>query len=423
MMRRLGLEPDPWQLQVLESDHPRQLLNCCRQAGKSTVVAVLGLAEALFLPDTLVLLLARSHRQSRVLFQKVLDFHRALGNPLQERRTTDELFLSNHSRIVSLPCREETIRGYSGVTLLLIDEASRVPDHVYRAVRPMLAASRGRLIALSTPYGRRGFFYQAWADSASDWLRIEVPAQRIGRIPAEFLEEERRELGASWFRQEYCCSFEALEGLVYPDFARCVVPGPAPTGGKRVGGIDFGYRNPFAAVWGVLDRDDVLWLTGEHYAAQKPLEYHAARLPRDVMWYCDPSGAQERIELLAAGLKVRAGLNPIRPGVMAVSARLESGRLRVVAGACPKLLYEAALYRYGESAEGRGTEEPVDEHNHAVAALRYLISRLDQRRLGRRSQSIEPAAAEEVPAAPPGPKAKPSWPQRWTNEDLWTRIF
>ena len=48
IMRHLGLEPDPWQLEVLESDHPRQLRNCSHRAGKSTVVAARALADAVF---------------------------------------------------------------------------------------------------------------------------------------------------------------------------------------------------------------------------------------------------------------------------------------------------------------------------------------------------------------------------------------
>src|SRR5262245_14326924 len=75
VMRSLGLEPDAWQVEVLESAHSRLLLNCCRQAGKSTVVAVLGLVEALFVPDTKVLLVSRSHRQSRELFRLVTGYH------------------------------------------------------------------------------------------------------------------------------------------------------------------------------------------------------------------------------------------------------------------------------------------------------------------------------------------------------------
>src|SRR5262245_14904969 len=224
LMRKLGLEPDPWQVEVLQAGHSRLLLNCCRQAGKSTVVALLGLVEAVFIPGTKVLLVSRSYRQSTELFRIVTDFYRRLGAPLLHRLTSQELALTNFSRIVCLPCREETIRGYSRVNLLVIDEAARVPDDLYRAVRPMLAVSECRLVCLSTPYGKRGFFWDAWARGGADWHRIEVPADRIARISPAFLAQERRALGESWFRQEYGCSFEALEGLVYPDFARCVVP-------------------------------------------------------------------------------------------------------------------------------------------------------------------------------------------------------
>src|SRR5436853_4170832 len=85
-MSGLGFTPDPWQEEVLESKHQRLLLNCSRQAGKSTVVAVLSLREALWTSNTLVLLLSRSHRQARLLFKMVKRFHRQIGRPLLQRR-------------------------------------------------------------------------------------------------------------------------------------------------------------------------------------------------------------------------------------------------------------------------------------------------------------------------------------------------
>jgi hypothetical protein len=88
------------------------------------------------------------------------------------------------------------------------------------------------------------------------------------------------------------------------------------------GSADFGFRNPFAAVWGTV-KEDVLILTGEHYCRGKPLGHHAAVLPRDVLWYADPCGANEREELRCAGFKVREGNNSLRPGIAAVTARLE----------------------------------------------------------------------------------------------------
>jgi len=116
------------------------------------------------------------------------------------------MHLSNGSRIEALPGTEKTIRGFSGVDLLIVDEAARVADELYYAVRPMLAVSGGRLMMLSTPFGKRGVFYEEWT-GGSAWERYTVTASECPRIPPSFLEEERKTLGAWWFAQEYECRF------------------------------------------------------------------------------------------------------------------------------------------------------------------------------------------------------------------------
>jgi len=423
-MRALGMEPDPWQMDVLTSNHKRILLNCCRQAGKSTTVALLSVLEAVGRAGTKVLIVARVFRQARLLFKTAASFLERVGQRFLKRQTIQELNLVNQSQIICLPCKEETIRGYADVQLMVIDEAARVPDDLFRSVSPMLAVSDGRMICLSTPYGRRGFFYHAWAQGGDDWQRIEVPVTQVPRISQAFLDRARREMGESWFRQEFHCSFEALEGLVYPNFARCVVPATDLPPGRWFGGIDFGLRNPFAAVWGVLDRDDVLWLAGEHYARDKPMAYHVQHLPRAVTWYGDPAGAREIRELRYNGIAVRKGDNARRPGIAAVRARIEAGALKVLAGTCPNLLAEAQLYRYEPDSD---SEEPVNENNHALDALRYLISKLDWRGMARLRKGDPippptdlPSATPATPVQPPPPK-----PRKWLsiyNEELWTRI-
>jgi len=157
-----GLTPDPWQRELLLAPDRQALLNCSRQSGKSTVVAALALHTLLFTPRSLVLLLSPSLRQSVEIFRRVVDGFDAVGRPLRAvRRTTLQLELANGSRVVSLPGREHTLRSFSGVNLLVLDEAARIPDVLYRSVRPMLAVSRGRLVALSTPFGQRGWFFDA----------------------------------------------------------------------------------------------------------------------------------------------------------------------------------------------------------------------------------------------------------------------
>ena len=393
-----GLTPDPWQRDLLLTHDPYLLLNCSRQSGKSTTTAALALHQLLTVPGSLVLLVAPAERQSHELFRKVLDGYHALGAPVPAVKCNQgELELATGSRLVALPGREETIRSFSGVSLLILDEASRVPDDLYRSVRPMLAVSQGRLVALSTPFGPRGWFHAEWV-GGGPWRRVHVPWTMCPRIRPDFIAEETRALGQAWVDQEYNCLFVAMEGLVYPDFAQaCVEQQPLPEG-RPVGGLDFGWRNPFAAVWGVVDRDDVLWLGGERYLRQTPLSDHAAALPRDVLWYADPAGRTEIEELRRAGLTVRRGDNTLRRGIALVTARVRTGRLKVLP-ACANLLAEARLYRYPTPAERDVLgENPIDAHNHALAALRYLVSRLDGKGGGHRESGVaDPAPAPRHP--------------------------
>jgi hypothetical protein len=213
--KELGISPDEWQRALLRSTSDRVLLNCSRQSGKSTMTAVIALHRALYHPGSLILCLAPALRQSQELFGKVLGFYRDLGRPVSpqaERKLSLEL--DNGSRIITLPGSERTIRGFSGVGLLLIDEASRVDDALYHAVRPMLAVSGGSLMMLTTPYGKRGIFFEEWT-GGHGWDRYEVPARECPRISEEFLEEERRALPAWVYRQEYETSFEETEDAVF----------------------------------------------------------------------------------------------------------------------------------------------------------------------------------------------------------------
>ena len=118
------------------------------------------------------------------------------------------LELENGSRVISLPGSEKTTRGYSKATLIVLDEASRIEDELIGSLRPMMATARGaRFVAMSTPWGRRGFFFNQWSSDAPGWLKIEISAEKCPRIPPEFLEEQQRELGPLLYRQEYACEF------------------------------------------------------------------------------------------------------------------------------------------------------------------------------------------------------------------------
>jgi hypothetical protein len=217
----LGFEADEAQREILRSDKQRGLLNCTRQWGKSTVTAAKAIHQAYHFPESLTLVVSPSARQSGEFLRKATGFARKLGiRPKGDGDNEISLELPNRSRIVGLPGSEATVRGFSAVSLMLVDEASRVSDELYLAIRPMLAVSDGALWLMSTPFGKRGFFYEAWANGGPDWARVRAAATECPRIGRKFLEEERATMGERWFRQEYMCEFEeAVSGV----FARDLV--------------------------------------------------------------------------------------------------------------------------------------------------------------------------------------------------------
>jgi hypothetical protein len=224
MARASGLKLDPWQSRLIRSEEKKVLVCCSRQSGKSTTTAALAIYTAIYTPKSTVLLLSPTLRQSGELFRKCLSIYRDLDKPVKaEAETALRLELENGSRIASLPGKEGTIRGFSAVDLLVIDEASRVEDDLYYSIKPMLAVSNGRLVLLSTPFTCRGFYWEEWK-RREKWDYYQVDAVQCPRISKEFLEDEKESIGDFWYRQEYMCEFLNAENAAFrAEDVECIV--------------------------------------------------------------------------------------------------------------------------------------------------------------------------------------------------------
>jgi hypothetical protein len=247
------MEADPWQRDLLAAEDRRILVCCSRQIGKSRCASAKALCKALLDPPAMVLIVSRALRQSAELLRKVRELYKALqggkglppprawspqslkgevtdydadlkaltaGRFVEGEEAVQDSVLSmefaNGSRIISLPSTADTIVGYSAVDLLIIDEAAKTLDTLYYSLRPMLLVSKGQLVALSSPFGKRGWFWEAWdgcdkallRGEAPAWRRVKVKASECPRVDPGWLEREKEDIGDRWYRQEYCCSFE-----------------------------------------------------------------------------------------------------------------------------------------------------------------------------------------------------------------------
>lgn len=201
----VGLHPDPWQERALRSEARDLLFLVHRQGGKNATAATLATHTALYRPGTTTLVISPGERQSKELVRTASVFYRRLGRPIPtDAESKLTLELETGSRIIALPGTESTIRTYTA-DLVIFDEASRIPDEVYYAVRPMVTITRGRKIAMTTPFGKRGWFYDAWTDPAQRWERFTATGIDCPRLTPDLLEAEWRGMGDWMFRQEYLC--------------------------------------------------------------------------------------------------------------------------------------------------------------------------------------------------------------------------
>jgi hypothetical protein len=205
--QELGIDPDRKQRAFLSSVSKETLVVCCRQWGKSTCVSIIALHDALYRAGAMIILISPSLKQSSELFRKVMHRYRMLtGVPEAIRETQTDLELANGSRIISLPASEETVRGYSACTLLIVDESGNVPEELLTACEPMLATTNGRFIAIGTPKGRRGWFFEEWTNGEG-YERISAMASECPRISPTYLARQLKKRGPLLYSQEFECAF------------------------------------------------------------------------------------------------------------------------------------------------------------------------------------------------------------------------
>lgn len=199
---QLNFHPDPVQTEIFNSNTHRLILCCTRQWGKSSIAAIKALHLALRKPGALILFTSASYKQSAELLRKFrayatqLTGARCKGDGIHPGSTV----LPNGSRILALPQSPATVRCYSAVDLIVIDE-------MHATLTPMLATSDGDLWLLSSPNGRTGEFHQIWTANDPAWRKYSVNALECPRISTEFLDSERRAKGLAIFNQEYMCQF------------------------------------------------------------------------------------------------------------------------------------------------------------------------------------------------------------------------
>ena len=290
-----------------------------------------------------------------------------------------------------------------------VDEGGQLSLDAWIAIQGRVGQKQAPVLITTTPYGMNFLYhkiYKPWLAGDKDYYVRQWPSNMNPAYSDEEYHRAKGSMSAQRAAMRYDGQFIKMMGLVYPDLDSCIVDPVDPPIGRLVGGVDFGWNNPFASLGGTLyiddDGKDVLYIWYERYKRETGLGDHAAAMlpiasapaddpddpdqaPRTMMWYADPSRPDSISELRRGGLKVRKAKNDIMLGIDAVNARIYTQRLKV-SRSCKALIAESEEYAFPEKDDETYGEKPVDEFNHALDALRYLVVGLDRRKLAKQKK-------------------------------------
>lgn len=197
--------PTAWQQTFLRAPRGASILALtARQVGKTTTAAWAIAHAMLFMPGSLSVIACPAQRQSAEAVRRVKQVLVKAG----ARFASDNVYgleLDNGSRVLALPSDDDTIRGLTVDAWIVADEAARLDEDLIAALRPMRARRpQARFAMLSTAWSRSDPFWLAWAGDNPSWIRLQATADMPGAaFTAEFLRQERLELGEQKFRREY----------------------------------------------------------------------------------------------------------------------------------------------------------------------------------------------------------------------------
>lgn len=214
-----GLILDTWQKQVIETKG-NICLRSGRQVGKSEVVSIKASRFALENPNKKIMVIASTERQAQLLFDRILnkiyETAKASIKTGKDKPTKHIIQLKNGSIIYCYPTGRTGygIRGYT-IHLLIVDEASFVPDEVFQAVTPMLSVTKGNIILLSTPFGREGYFANCF--KSPNFTQFHISSEDCPRISKSFLAQEKSRMTRVQYAQEYLGEFVDELMQLFPD--------------------------------------------------------------------------------------------------------------------------------------------------------------------------------------------------------------
>ena len=201
----MRLQLDEWQYEVL--NHDGHLVLCTgRQNGKTTIMSMKAAKYMLDKPKSQIIVVSLTEDQAHLMIIMILTYleqnHRRDIAKGKKKPTKSKIQLTNGSSVIARPVGNtgDAVRGFTG-NVLIIDEASRMPEMMFTAAKPTLFTTGGQIWLCSTPHGKQGYFWQCFQNKRERFKVFHINSEDVAN---------NREISESWTREQ---KKEALQHL------------------------------------------------------------------------------------------------------------------------------------------------------------------------------------------------------------------
>lgn len=376
----------PAQSEIVADTHRFRVVACGRKFGKTTLDAEELIGNTIRADGQRVLYLAPTLGDARRLMWDRL--RKKLGKAIEKENDTrlelkvrtpygglSDLFLGSW----------ELVNNYRGDEFNFIN-GDEIQDYRnfwvgwHEAMRPTLTPRQGTALFTGTSKGFNHFYDLYNLEyTDTDYKSFKFTTYDNPHMPVEEIEKAKKELTEDRFAQEYLAEFRKAEGLVFKEFNRQnhLYSEPVYDYSESLAGVDFGYTNP-TAIPQVKVKNGVYYVTSELYRTQMTDEEVAdfVSAQRFNKVYPDPESPAAIEVMRRKGVNVREvkkGKDSIEHGINTIRELFKQNRL-FIHSSCINLISELESYSYADKSPYRNSNEnPIDEFNHAIDALRYVV--------------------------------------------------
>lgn len=381
------MELTPAQDKIANDLHRFRVVVCGRKFGKTTLTSVELIGKAVFHNNKRVMYVAPTLGDARrLMWERLRNSFKAAITKENDTRLELRVKTAEGGESDIFLGSWELVNNYRGdeFDFIVFDEVQEYRNFWVgwqEAMRPTLTPRKGEALFAGTPKGFNHFYdLYNLAYTDKDFKSFTFSTYDNPYIPSEEIEKAKKELPKERFDQEYLAHFTKSEGLVFKEFDRELHVFDYDLKGYSdfIAGVDFGYTNP-TAIPSVCLKDDTYYVIRELYRTQmtddEVGDYVANQRYNKV--YPDPE-APAAIEVLKRkGVNVRdvtKGKDSIQHGIDKMRELFKQNRL-FIHKSCINLISELEMYSYADSNPMRNeNENPQDKYNHAIDALRYVVS-------------------------------------------------